>query len=91
MGCDGVSEARIKRLIFRSGHRGTKELDILFGAFAARHLGTFTADEVDAFEALLDLPDPEVYDWITGAADPPDGAIGAMIGRVRSFRFAPTT
>lgn len=82
-------DARRKRLIFRSGHRGTKELDILFGAFAARHLDSFSEAEIDAFETLLDLPDPDVYDWIVGAGDPPDGTVGDMVKRVRKFRFEP--
>ncbi len=86
---DTISEARRKRLIFRSGHRGTKELDILFGAFAAQHLDGFTAAETDAFETLLDLPDPDVFDWITGAADPPEGPVGDMVRRVKAFRFRP--
>lgn len=89
MSSDITAETRRKRLIFRSGHRGTKELDILFGAFAARHLDGFTAAEMDAFETLLDLPDPDVFDWITGAADPPDGPVGAMVRRVKAFRFQP--
>lgn len=82
--------ARLKRLKFRSGHRGTKELDLLFGAFAERHLQELTAAELDAYETLLGLPDPDVYDWIVGAADPPAGAVGEMIGRLKTFRFAET-
>lgn len=84
-----TQEVRVKRLKFRSGHRGTKELDILFGAFAARHLDGLSGAELDAFERLLDLPDPEVYDWIAGAAEPPAGPVGSLVARIRAFRFRP--
>jgi antitoxin CptB len=89
---DGL-EKRRKRLIFRSGHRGTKELDIFFGAFAADHLAGFDDGQLDAYEALLDLPDPDVFNWIADLADPPDGevepAVRTLIDQMRAYRFRP--
>ena len=39
-------EFRRKRLRFRSTHRGTKELDLLLGAFSERNLATMSAEEI---------------------------------------------
>ena len=64
-------EQRRKRLRFRSWHRGTKELDLLIGNFADRHLAAFDAGQLDLFEALLRVPDPEIYAWLTGRGEPP--------------------
>ncbi|MGF1630952.1 MAG: succinate dehydrogenase assembly factor 2 [Kiloniellaceae bacterium] len=64
-------ENRRKRLRFRSWHRGTKEMDLLMGSFADAHLGDFAGAQLDRFEALLDVPEPVVYDWLLGRSLPP--------------------
>lgn len=58
-------EDRKKKLIFRSWHRGTKEMDILMGSFAKSHVMTFSGDEVNQYEELLGLSDPDLYNWYT--------------------------
>ena len=60
-----------KRLRFRSWHRGTKEADLVVGGFADDHLAAMSADQLDRFEALLEAPDPDLMDWITGRRPPP--------------------
>src|SRR3546814_6803299 len=59
-------EIRRKRLRFQSWHRGTKESDLILGRFADRYLETFDAAELSAYERLLDYPDPEIFDWVSG-------------------------
>jgi antitoxin CptB len=66
----GSSEARRKKLLFRAARRGFKEVDLIFGAFAAESLSGLDEAELDQFEALLDAPDSHVYDWLRGAAAP---------------------
>ena len=60
----GSSEARRKRLLFRAQRRGFKEVDLIFGTFAANHLAGLDETGLDAFEALLDAPDQHVYAWL---------------------------
>lgn len=60
-----------KRLLFRSWHRGTREMDLLLGRFAERHLPEFSAQQVALYEALLEHPDNDIYDWMSGRAAPP--------------------
>jgi len=62
---DGLADPRRKRLRYRSWHRGMKEMDLILGSFADRRLAGMTAAELDAFEALLELSDPDLYDWIS--------------------------
>lgn len=54
---------RKKRLVFRSWHRGTREMDLIMGRFADAHVAMFSADQVDAYERLLTCQDPDLYDW----------------------------
>jgi antitoxin CptB len=67
----GSFEARRKRLLFRAQRRGFKEVDLIFGEFAHRELAVMNDSELDQFEALLAVPDQEVYAWLRGASPPP--------------------
>jgi len=60
-----------RKLIFRSGHRGTKEMDLILGNFALDYVPTFTPEEVEMFEQLLTENDPDLYNWIMGREDVP--------------------
>ena len=63
-------EQRRKRLAFRAWHRGMKELDLLIGRFAECHLADMDEGQLDRFEELLGVPEPVLYDWLTGKAEP---------------------
>ena len=59
-------DTRRRRLLYRAWHRGTREMDLIMGRFADVEIGTLTEAELDVFERLSALPDPELYAWITG-------------------------
>lgn len=61
---------RLKRLLFRSSHRGTKESDLLLGPYAVRNLETMSEPEINEFEAFLEESDSDIWDWVSGAAQP---------------------
>jgi antitoxin CptB len=88
----GSSEARRKRLLFRAQRRGFKEVDLIFGTFAAAELSGLGETELDQFEALLDAPDHNVYDWLRGAAAPEPGYDTPLFHRMKALcaRKAPT-
>jgi antitoxin CptB len=62
-----MDEARIKRLRWRT-RRGTRELDALFGGWLDERFAD--ADEATrvAFDELLDVQDPDLWDWVMGYA-----------------------
>lgn len=64
-------DIRRKRLSYRCWHRGTKELDLLIGSFADRHLADLDEAQLDRLEILLEIPEPVLFDWLTGAYKPP--------------------
>ena len=78
-------EIRRKRLKYRSQHRGTKELDLLLGRFAMDRLDDLNSDQIDRFEALLDLPSPLVYAWVTGQDNPPPEMDTDVLRLLREF------
>ncbi|HEY5207860.1 MAG TPA: succinate dehydrogenase assembly factor 2 [Stellaceae bacterium] len=61
---------RRKKLLFRAQHRGTREEGLLLTGFAERHLAAFDAGQLDRFEALLELQDGLLYDWVARRAEP---------------------
>ena len=76
---------RRKRLRFRAWHRGMREMDLVLGPFADAAVAGFSEDEVALFEALLQVPDPDVYAWITGAAAVPANFDTALFKRLCAF------
>jgi antitoxin CptB len=64
-------DVRLRRILFRSWHRGTQEVDLLLGSFAEDVLSTFNDAQLDRFEALLNCTDVDLFDWITGCCAPP--------------------
>ena len=71
---DPPRSARRRRALFRAIHRGTYETDLLVGGYVASRIDRFTEAEMDALEALLDLPDPDLADWLTGRRPLPEDA-----------------
>jgi antitoxin CptB len=61
-----ASDARRRRLLYRASHRGTKEADLLVGGFVAPRLGVLTDAEIEVLEAIMDLPDVDLADWLCG-------------------------
>jgi antitoxin CptB len=82
-------DIRRKRLKYRSQHRGTKELDLLLGRFAAARLDTLDLGQIDRFEALLEAPSPRVYAWITGQDAPPPEMDTDILRLLKGFTLRP--
>lgn len=75
---------RLKRLIFRSGHRGCKETDLILGAFAQSSLETLSAPDLDVYERLLDENDADLWEWISGKCSPTHAEYLPFIARFRA-------
>jgi antitoxin CptB len=71
-----------KKLLIRAWHRGTREMDLLLGGFADRHITNFNAQELSDFEDMIAYLDGDMLDWITGAAPLPADANTPMMQRL---------
>jgi antitoxin CptB len=65
-------EPRRAKLLFRSWHRGMREMDLILGRFADAEIGVLTSDEIDQYERLLDISDTDLLPWITGQQPIPE-------------------
>jgi antitoxin CptB len=59
-------EPRRRRALYRATHRGTHENDLLIGGFVASRIGRMEEEALRALEEILELPDPDLADWISG-------------------------
>ena len=83
----GLDDRR-KRLLFRCWHRGTRELDLIFGRFADAEIADLSDDELGQLERLLEVPDPDFYAAVTGERPLPSEYACPLFDRIKSFRVA---
>lgn len=82
----GLDERR-KKLLYRSSYTGTKETDLLLGAFARATLPKLDEEGLDTYEALLEIPDPRLYKWITGQEEAPEEYETPILAMIRNFKL----
>jgi len=51
-----------KQIIYRSTHRGTKEMDLLLGGFVKKYVDQFSNAELNDLEKLLMIDDEILFD-----------------------------
>ena len=76
-------DPRRRRLLYRATHRGTYENDILLGGFVQRHIDRLGESDLAALEALLELPENDLAEWLTGRAPMPVEPDLPMLRRIR--------
>jgi antitoxin CptB len=81
----GSSETRRKQLLFRCHHRGFKELDLIFGAFAREHLDALSEDELQQLDLLLQASDDDVYAWLRGYEPLPARYASSVFDKLKSI------
>lgn len=76
-----------KRLIFRSWHRGTRELDLLMGTFADQYVPDFSEEELAHYDEILLHSDPDIYNWITGQEEAPANFMNPVLAKLLRHKF----
>ena len=87
---DGL-DARQRRLLFRSWHRGMREMDLVLGRFADAQIATLSDAELDEYERWLEFPDLQIFNWVNGAQMAPPEVDTALFRRLRDFHYSETT
>ena len=52
-----------KKILYRSEHRGTKEMDLLLSNFVKKYINSLNASELCELELLLNIDDEVLYKW----------------------------
>ena len=78
-------DPRRRRILFRAWHRGIREMDLIMGRFADAAIDTMSDTELDDFERLIEVPDRDLFRWITGEDATPSNFDTAIFRRVKTF------
>ena len=55
------------------------------GRFADAEIGTMSDDDLAAFEGLIEVPDADLYRWITGELATPSNYDSPVLRRLKAF------
>ena len=84
-------DARRRKLLFRSWHRGMREMDLILGAFADARIASLNEAEIAQYELLLEIPDTELLPWLTGERPVPEefdiGILRTILAFSRDMHF----
>jgi antitoxin CptB len=61
-----------------------RELDVLLGRYLDRRYPTASDTEKRAFEAVLDLPDPELFGYLVSGEPVLDEALRVVLDQIRT-------
>ena len=54
----------IKKLVYKSHYRGTKEGDLILASFAKNKLSSCPEKEIKKYSELLEYRDTEIHEWV---------------------------
>jgi antitoxin CptB len=74
--------AELDRIRWRC-RRGLLELDLVLARFVERNYAGLTSAERDVFKGLLERSDNELWDLLSGRADPQPGPEARLVGLLR--------
>jgi antitoxin CptB len=78
-------DPRRRKVLFRSWHRGMREMDLIMGRYAEMRIGTMTDAELTTFEALIEVPDRDLFAWISNREDVPANYDSAIYRELKAF------
>ena len=78
-------DTRRRKLLFRAWRRGVREMDLIVGRFADVALPLLDTSGLDDFERLIEVPNSELYAWITATAAVPDDYDTQVLRRLQAF------
>ncbi|MCB1474035.1 MAG: succinate dehydrogenase assembly factor 2 [Rhodobiaceae bacterium] len=83
-------DPRRRRILFRAWRRGTREMDLVMGRFADQHLPAIDGRDLDDLEALIDVADADLFNWITGEKPVPEAYDTPVFRALRAFSHSQT-
>ena len=80
-------DARRRRLLFRAWRRGIREMDLVLGRFADAQVAALSDADLTEFEKLLDIPDQQMFAWVSGTEKVPAEIDTALFRRICEFHL----
>jgi antitoxin CptB len=82
-------DPRRRKLLFRSWHRGMREMDLIMGGFADAKVAELSEPALGEFERLIEVPDRDLLAWITGEEAVPADFDSKLFRDLCAFHLRP--
>ncbi len=79
-------DTRRRKALYRSWHRGMREVDLILGSFADGEIARLGDAELELFEALMDEPDGDILKWVTGEKPVPAEHDTSVFSKILAYR-----
>tara|TARA_B100000470_G_scaffold191014_1_gene158036 strand:- start:420 stop:674 length:255 start_codon:yes stop_codon:yes gene_type:complete len=76
-----------KQIIYRSSHRGTKEMDLLLGNFVKQNIDRFTNSELRDLEKLMEIEDAIIQKWYFEKSNEKLISFNKVTEMLKEFKF----
>ena len=76
-----------KQIIYRSAHRGSKEMDILLGDFVKKHITSFNNKDLKDLEKILSVDDEILYRWYFNKMDNKKISVNKVSNLFKNFKI----
>jgi len=73
--------------LYRSTHRGTKEMDILLGNFVKKYISTFNDKDLSDLYNILSCDDDVLYKWYFSKIEHELIPINRVTQKLRDFKI----
>lgn len=80
-------DLRRRRVLYRAWHRGTREMDLVMGRFADAEIAAMSDADLAEFERLIEVPDRDLFQWVTGKAETPANYDTPLFRRLKRFHL----
>jgi len=81
-------DIHLKKLHYRSWHRGCKETDLVFGPFADEQMRQLSAAELALYEELLEELDADLWHWVSGNIPDAPKKYTALLDKIRNHALS---
>jgi antitoxin CptB len=78
-------DVRRRQILYRSWHRGMREMDLIMGRFADAEIGELSEEDLAEFERLIEVTDRDLLGWITGEIETPQNYNTSLFRRLKAF------
>jgi antitoxin CptB len=79
---------RRRKVLYRSWHRGMREVDLILGSFADGEIAGLSEDELAIYEAFMAEADGDILKWVTGEQSVPARHDTPVFARILAYRSA---
>lgn len=82
-------DPRRRKALFRSWHRGMREVDLILGSFADAEIETLSDAELTVYEEFMSELDGDILKWVIGEQPVPAKHDTPVFAKILSYREAP--